>query len=150
MCYYPYFVLWIAQLDSVTFSHKECFARSDQRFFHLRILCSEAISIRNVMETPLKYLRLEGDLINMYHYLQTGCKEDGCRLFSVVPRAWTRGNGHRIEHRRFFLNIRKHFTLWRMEHWNMLPREAEEYPSLEIFKSCMDMVLGNLLKSGLA
>ena len=44
------------------------------------------------------------------------------------------------------LNIRKHFLTVRVtEYWNRLPRELVESPSLEIFKSCLDMVLGNWL-----
>ncbi|KFQ83609.1 hypothetical protein N337_12771, partial [Phoenicopterus ruber ruber] len=54
-------------------------------------------------------------------------------------------NGHQVKHRRFPLNIRKHFfTVMVTEHWHRLPREVVESPSLEIFKSCLDMVLGNL------
>ena len=38
--------------------------------------------------------------------------------------------------------MRKHFfTLRVMEHWNRLPREFEESPSLEIFKTHLDKVL---------
>jgi len=37
------------------------------------------------------------------------------------------------------------FTLRVMEHWNRLPKEAVESPSLEIFKICLDEVLFNLL-----
>ncbi|KFQ88236.1 hypothetical protein N337_01037, partial [Phoenicopterus ruber ruber] len=53
-------------------------------------------------------------------------------------------NGHKLKHRRFHLNIRKHFFTVRVtEHWHRLPREAVESPSLEIFKSHLEMVLGN-------
>jgi len=40
----------------------------------------------------------------MYKYVKAGCK-DGPRLFSVLPTARKKGN----RHRRFCLNIRKHF-----------------------------------------
>lgn len=56
----------------------------------------------------------------------------------------TSGNGHQRKHRRFLLNIRKHFFPVRvMERWHRLPRELVESPSLEIVKSHLDMVLGS-------
>ncbi|KFQ12031.1 hypothetical protein N330_01757, partial [Leptosomus discolor] len=55
-------------------------------------------------------------------------------------------NGHKLEHRKFRLNMRKNFfTLRVAEHWNRLPREAVESPSLEIFKTRLDMILCDLL-----
>ncbi|KAK4830735.1 hypothetical protein QYF61_013185 [Mycteria americana] len=58
----------------------------------------------------------------------------------------SKGNGHKLKHRRFPLNIRKHFLTVRVtEHWHRLPREVLESPSLEISKNRLDAVLGNLL-----
>ena len=47
---------------------------------------------------------------------------------------------------KFYLNMRKNFfTLRVMEHWNRVPREIEESPSLEILKTCLEVVLCSLL-----
>jgi len=62
-------------------------------------------------------------------------KDDSARLSPVVPSARTRDNEHKLEHRRFPLSIRKHFSVVRlMENWHRLPREVVESPSLEILK----------------
>ena len=52
--------------------------------------------------------------IDVYKYLKEGCKEDGARLLSVMPSDRTRGDGHKLKHRRFPLNIRKHFSTVRV------------------------------------
>ncbi|KFV87143.1 hypothetical protein N308_07131, partial [Struthio camelus australis] len=52
-------------------------------------------------------------------------------------------NGHKLNHRKFHLNLRTNFFPVRVtEHWNRLPRES---PSLEIFKTRLDVILGNML-----
>ncbi|KFQ63783.1 hypothetical protein N334_11807, partial [Pelecanus crispus] len=53
-------------------------------------------------------------------------------------------NGHKLKHRRFPLNTRKHFFTVRLtERWHRLPREVVESPSSEIPKNCLDVVMGN-------
>jgi len=88
----------------------------------------------------LKKRRPKGDLLNAYKYLKGWCQEDGARLFSVVPRNRTRGNGHKTKHKKFHLNMKKFFTVRVTEHWNRLPRGTVESP-LEIFKTHLDEVL---------
>ncbi|KFQ82081.1 hypothetical protein N337_09685, partial [Phoenicopterus ruber ruber] len=49
-------------------------------------------------------------------------------------------NGHKLKHRRFPLNIRKHFCTVRVtKQWQKLPREFVESPHLQILKSHLDI-----------
>ncbi|KFV75954.1 hypothetical protein N308_14297, partial [Struthio camelus australis] len=55
-------------------------------------------------------------------------------------------NGYELKHGKFHLNMRKNFFPVRVtEHWHRLPREVVESPSLEVFKSHLDVILGNML-----
>ncbi|KFV08614.1 hypothetical protein N340_03347, partial [Tauraco erythrolophus] len=55
-------------------------------------------------------------------------------------------SGFKRKEGRFRLDIRKKFFTQRVvRHWNRLPREVVDAPSLEVFKARLDEALGNLV-----
>ena len=54
-------------------------------------------------------------------------------------------HGFPLRQERFRLDIRKFFTQRVVTHWNRLPKEVVDAPSLEAFKAKLDMALGSLV-----
>ncbi|KFW69294.1 hypothetical protein AS28_05514, partial [Pygoscelis adeliae] len=55
-------------------------------------------------------------------------------------------NGFKLKEGRFRLDTRKKFFTMRVvRHWNRLPRQVVDAPSLEVFKARWDEALSNLV-----
>jgi len=92
----------------------------------------------------LKLLLPPAELI--FQYLKGAYRKDGEGLFTRVCSDRARGNSCKLKEGRFRLGIRnKFFTMSVVKHWNRLPREAVDAPSLELFKARLDGTLSSLV-----
>ncbi|KFW92377.1 hypothetical protein N336_02875, partial [Phalacrocorax carbo] len=102
--------------------------------------------LRELGLLSLEKRRLRVNLIVAIPYLKGGYSKYGGNLFSKACCGRTRGNGFKLKESRFRLDIRKKiFTVRLVKHWNSLPREVVDAPSLETFKVRLDRALRNLL-----
>ena len=106
------------------------------------------VALRNICRLSI-HLSLEKSEVVIvsiaYKHLMGGSQVVGVRLILGASSNRKRGNGQKLEHRNFYLNMRTNFFTARVtEHWNNVPREVVESP-LEILKTHLDAFLHNLL-----
>ena len=94
----------------------------------------------------LRKRRLWGDLIAAFQYLKGAYRKDGEGLFIRECSDRMSGNGFKLKEGRFRLDTRKKFFTVRVaRHWDRLPREVVDAPSVELFKARLDGALSNLV-----
>jgi len=75
--------------------------------------------------------KLWGDLIAAFQYIKGTYRKDGAGLFTRACSDRTKGNDFKLKKSRFRVDIRKTvFMMGVVKHWNRLPREAVDAPSL--------------------
>ena len=94
----------------------------------------------------LEKRKLRGNSIAAFHYLKGAYRKAEEGFFIRACSNRRRGNGFKQEESRFRLGIRKKaFTVRVVRHWDRLPRETADAPSLEAFKIRVDGALSNLV-----
>jgi len=86
-----------------------------------------------------------GDLRATFQYLRRAYRKAGEGLFIKACSDWRRENDFKLEEDRFRLDIRKFFTVRVVRHWNRLPSEVVDAPSLEAFRARLDGAVSNLV-----
>ncbi|KFQ83840.1 hypothetical protein N337_00788, partial [Phoenicopterus ruber ruber] len=90
--------------------------------------------------------RLQRDLLAAFQHPEGAYKKPGEGLLTRTCSDRTRGNDFKLKEGRFRLDRRKKFfTVRVVRHWNRLPREVVNAPSLEVFKARFDGALSNLV-----
>ena len=102
--------------------------------------------LRTLGVSSLEKRRLRDNLSALYSFLRRGSGEGGADLFSLGSSDRMCGNGSKLHQGKFRPDIMKHFFTERViKHWNRLPGEAVDAPSLSLFKRHLDNALNNML-----
>ncbi|KAK4822155.1 hypothetical protein QYF61_010416 [Mycteria americana] len=101
--------------------------------------------LRELELFSLEKRRLWGHLTAAFQYLKGAYEKAGGGHFTRACGDRLRRNGFKLKEGRLRLDVRKKlFTVRVARHWNRLPREAVDAPSLEVFKARLDGALSSL------
>jgi len=85
---------------------------------------------------------MRGDRITLFQYLKGAYSESEVGLFSLVTGDKRRGYDLKLHQGMFRLDVRKHFFTERLV---KLVKEVVESTSLDVFKSHLDVLLGDMI-----
>ena len=124
----------------------ECIQRRATKMIHRMEHLSYEYRLRDLGLCSLEKRRLRGYLIAAFQYLKGSYRKEGDRLFSRVCGDKTGGNGFKLKKCKFRLDIgKKYFTVRVVRHWNKLPCDVLDAPSLKTFKMKLDKALRHLI-----
>jgi len=91
--------------------------------------------------------RLQGDFIAAFQYLKGAYKKAQEELFTRACSDRTRGNAFKLKEGMFRSDRRRtSIAMWVVRHWNGLPKEVLDAPSMEVsFKARLDGALSSLV-----
>ena len=95
--------------------------------------------LRMLRLPKLESRRLRGEMIEVFKILKGFEKVDSRQFFHLSEVGITRNNGLKIQVKRFRTNIAKNFFTYKVvNHWNRLPQEVVNAPSINSFKNRLD------------
>ena len=116
---------------------KLCFLCSIERSLP-RMLTLVVFGLPLLVAFPCKYFS--------FQYMKGAYRKARVGIFVRAFCNRTRGNGFKLEEGRFRLDIRKKlFAVRVVRHWNRLPSEVVNAPSLEALKARLNGALSNLV-----
>lgn len=90
--------------------------------------------------------KVQRDVITICQYLKPDCREERGSPFARSHLEITRCKSYKMHWNGFHLAIGKKFSIVRSNnHWNNLPRNVVESPSLDDFKVWLERMLDNLI-----
>ena len=95
---------------------------------------------RDLLGVQQRVTKMIKDLEHLPYEVEGKWMRPGSSQWCIVDR--TKSYGLKLEYSKFHTNMQKNFFMVRVtEHWNRLPGEVVESPSMEIFKTCLDAYL---------
>lgn len=89
--------------------------------------------LRELDLSKLETRRLRGDLLTMFQYLKSGCKEDGDSLYTGNHMEKIKDNRYNVNSGQIPTGHKRKVFHNEISHWNTLLKKVVDFPVLDIF-----------------